>query len=100
MFRKNKQEVLPFSDELLLETLNSLNWSDKTVKGNREIEYANRIELSNVSVVLGLVLTRGVRFTIGNIRFEVETGGKISRYDTTKLVKPNSKNKFFGVRKL
>ena len=100
MLRK-KSENLPFSDEDLEKFLNSLDWKNKEIRGRREYTYANRVEVSNKSVVLGLLLERGVRFTIGNFRYLVEVG-RISKYDQTKLVEPEKSimNKFLQRRKL
>ena len=100
MLRK-KSETLPFSDEDLGRFLDSLDWKNKEIRGRREYSYANRAEISNRSVVLGLLLERGVRFTIGNFRYLVEVG-RISKYDTTKLVEPEKSimNKFLNRRKL
>ena len=101
MILKNKQEPLPFSDEQLEKFLDSLHWSKPERRNRREYFYANRIEISNKSVILGLLLKRDTRFVINGWRYEVLVG-RISKYDTNKLLDENRSivRRFLSGRKL
>ena len=102
MILKSKEpEPLPFSDEQLEKFLDSLHWSKPEIRNRRKYFYANRIEVSNHSVILGLLLKRDTRFVINGWRYEVLVG-RISKYNTNELLdeKPNIVRRFLSGRKL